>query len=189
MFYHFWLQFWTQFCIFSTLFRHRFLHRFSHRCLTHLGLHFGALGPPFGAKWAQSGAQSRPSGAKRAKNIDAGPLPWESWNGPVSKSSRKRFQGSSFINLASFWVSFLVVLATSFEASFANSLNSQFSDAASPSRNQKYLTRSNKITERIDKHKPASTTCRNRSQNAEPQNTGAAVSRRMASSIKNELVV
>ena len=47
------------------------------------------------------------------------------------------------------------------------------------------LPRSNKIHQRIGKHKPASATCRNESRNAKPQNEGAAVSRRMASSIRS----
>ena len=47
------------------------------------------------------------------------------------------------------------------------------------------LTRSNKINQRNGKHKPAGATCRNGSLIARPQNEGAAVSRRMASSIRS----
>ena len=58
-------------------------------------------------------------------------------------------------------------------------------EAKSQPRTRQDQTRSNKINQTIAKHKPANTTHRNRARHAEPQNEGAAVSRRMASSIRS----
>ena len=73
------------------------------------------------------------------------------------------------------------------DANFAktkNFLNTK-REAKSQPRTRQDQTRSNKINQTIAKHKPANTTHRKRARHAEPKNEGAAVSRRMASSIRS----
>ena len=77
------LYFSTKFGTCSAFFRYRFLHRY----FTGFWFHFCSLGRPFGATWAQCGAQNQSSRAKKApQNIRAQHI-WKVLEQPVSKRS------------------------------------------------------------------------------------------------------
>ena len=129
---------------------------------------------PLESSWAQNGTPNRPSGAKRReatkKTIFAGV------QDPTFFPNRSRLiLGGLAVHFWSVlgrcfairieWLTGLMFWDTLFGSMFAN----VFPKSAKFRQN---LPRSNKINQRIGRHKPASATCRNKSWNAELQKWG-----------------
>ena len=136
------INFW---CFFGSRFRTPFFRHFSNMILKNI-----IFGPPLGSSWVQNGIQNRPSGAKMLKCF----IDRSHFGGVLNRpcfslnhNNLKRRFGMKICTL------FHIFLTRSAKIS-------------------KDLPRSNKINQRIGKHKPASATCRNKSWNAELQKWG-----------------
>ena len=146
---------------------------------------------PFGHHLAPSWAQVAPqigqvAPKERTKSIrylQKSKSQCHFWGVLVRTCFQERSQAPFWMDFGPIWASFFYV-STILRSELRQ--NTEFpkheTRGQEPTTN---LTRSNKINQTIAKHKPANTTHRNRARHAEPQNEGAAVSRRMASSIRS----